>query len=173
MRSKAGASGRNRNRTGWVWALPILICARLTRLQPLTRNSFWRKLPPGPQEFQLRLKCQITALGWGLQAALLSSDVVLPRTLHLRDIICLPNEDAPLFEIMKDFYQKGHRRDSNPGPSGWDPKPTRALTNRPLRLPLFIDLDQTNYTPGLQLLLRDPFFKFQISLLSSAIKNKG
>ena len=113
-----------------------LICARLTRLQPLTRNSFWRKLPPGPQEFQLRLKCQITALGWGLQAALLSSDVVLPRTLHLRDIICLPNEDAPLFEIMKDFYQKGHRRDSNPGPSGWDPKPTRALTNRPLRLPL-------------------------------------
>ena len=74
-----------------------LICARLTRLQPLTRNSFWRKLPPGPQEFQLRLKCQITALGWGLQAALLSSDVVLPRTLHLRDIIYVSQMKMLLF----------------------------------------------------------------------------
>ena len=42
---------------------------------------------------------------------------------------------------MKDFYQKGHRRDSNPGPSGWDPKPTRALTNRPMRLPLVLQTE--------------------------------
>ena len=82
------------------WASPSspkLICARLTRLQPLTRNSFWRKLPPGPQEFQLRLKCQITALEWGWQAALLSSDVVLPRTLHLRDIIYVSQMKMLLF----------------------------------------------------------------------------
>ena len=36
---------------------------------------------------------------------------------------------------LKISTRKGIEGDSNPGPSGWDPKPTRALTNRPMQLP--------------------------------------